>query len=443
MTASIFWGIWPYDLPQTRYYTSTVTNNFEYVYEQYTMEAYYKFLKQKSMIFKKHLGELKRPQLATYTEGSLSYQRRHCYNKWADTKGVANYLRFHFVDYDKIVELELQKPYASKLDGYNIYSFDSFNDIELKYPFFKLVQKTSGADVKVVLVGASLYEGDREKLFMLMTHGYMVMGVQSYRSWPIFNQWEHDTDSRIASLDRPMKEIMKDFAGWLHNQPNPAPHFHGMLPRINYAESDLQWSMTKHFFPKNATWEVKDVDVCFVNVGNSSWHTDTKNYSLAMDAFDLLIRDTNYKLMMIGRQPPEHMLGIVDYVEFLPFEDFLRVLARCDILFNPAVSDASPRILTQALYLNSAIIVNKYIAGGSKYVNEQTGELIAELEDIIPAIQAIKRRRADGTLQPRAWYKPYSKLIHQKLEIFVDIVRKEMFYDTDVNGMKEDFSNFS
>lgn len=177
MTASIFWGIWPYDLPQTRYYTSTVSNNFEYVYELYTMEAYYKFLKQKSMIFKKHLGELQRPQIATYKEGSLSYSRRHCYNKWGDAQQIKNYLRFHNVDYDKIVDLELQKPYAEKLDGYNIYSFDSFNDIELKYPFFKLVQKTSGADVKVALVGASLYEGDREKLFMLMSHGYMILGI--------------------------------------------------------------------------------------------------------------------------------------------------------------------------------------------------------------------------------------------------------------------------
>ena len=200
--------------------------------------------------------------------------------------------------------------------------------------------------------------------------------------------------------------------------------------------------MTNHFLPKNATWDVKDIDVCFVNVGNSSWHTDTKNYTFAMDAFDLLIRDTNYKLMMIGRQPPDHMMGIVDYVEFLPFEEFLAILARCDILFNPAVSDASPRILTQSLFLDTAIIVNKYIAGGSKYVNDQTGVLIEKLEDVIPAVDAIKRRRADGTLQPRAWYEPFSRLIHQKLEIFVEIVRKEMFHDTDVNGMKEDFSNF-
>lgn len=55
MTASIFWGIWPYDLPQTRWYTHIVTNNFEYVYEAHTFEAYFKFLKSKSMLFKKHI----------------------------------------------------------------------------------------------------------------------------------------------------------------------------------------------------------------------------------------------------------------------------------------------------------------------------------------------------------------------------------------------------
>ena len=90
---------------------------------------------------------------------------------------MINYFLYHNVDYDHIVDLELQKPYAEKLNGYNIYSMDSFEDIELKYPFFKVVDKVSGADMKCVLIGASLYEGDREKLFMLMYHGYMVVGI--------------------------------------------------------------------------------------------------------------------------------------------------------------------------------------------------------------------------------------------------------------------------
>ena len=56
--------------------------------------------------------------------------------------------------------------------------------------------------------------------------------------------------------------------------------------------------------------------------------------------------------------------------------------------------------------------MNKYIAGGSKYVNDETGVLIEDEHDVVEAINTIKRRRAQGILRPRAWYEPYAKLIH-------------------------------
>lgn len=104
----------------------------------------------------------------------------------------------------------------------------------------------------------------------------------------------------------------------------------------------------------------------------------------------------------------------------------------------PSTSDASPRILTQALTLNTAIIVNKYIAGGFKYVNEMTGSLIADENDIIDAIKSIKERRKSGVLQPRQWYGKEAYLIHQKLQIFIEMVRWQMHGSTDVHGMPRD-----
>ena len=51
LTASVFWGIWPYDFPHTRFYDHKNPNTFIYVYEPYTFEAYYKFLKEKSHLY--------------------------------------------------------------------------------------------------------------------------------------------------------------------------------------------------------------------------------------------------------------------------------------------------------------------------------------------------------------------------------------------------------
>eukprot|EP00347_Sterkiella_histriomuscorum_P014286 403361456 len=429
MTASIFWGIWPYELPQTRWYnyTTAVIHTFEYLYLPYRMEAYYKFLSLNSVKYKIYLIEQKRQQVKFNQDVVSSYNKRHCHNFLNETQGLMNYMKFHNVDYDHIVDMELRKAYVNDLEGYHIVQISKFGDVELNYPFFQLNTKNTNQDTKIAMVGASLYETDREKLFLLMLHGYMILGIQSYRSWPIFNQWEHDTDSRIASLDHEMQGMLKYFSGWLHNQPDPQRHFNNFIPRMNFGESDLQWSVTNDALPKNTNLNHKKVDVCFVNGGDSQWHSDTKNYTLAIQSFEEIIKYSNFSIMIIGRKPPEHLLDKVKYVEFMPFSDFLRTLAQCDILFNPSISDASPRIITQALTVNTAIIVNKYISGGWKYVNEMTGSFIGDQNDVIWAIQDIKDRRKEGLLQPRAWFEIFSRNANQKLQIFAEIVRKEIF----------------
>ena len=57
----------------------------------------------------------------------------------------------------------------------------------------------------------------------------------------------------------------------------------------------------------------------------------------------------------------------------MEFKPFLELVGKTDIMVIPSISDASPRILTQALAMNTAVIVNKDIVGGWKYINEQTG----------------------------------------------------------------------
>jgi hypothetical protein len=48
-----------------------------------------------------------------------------------DKMGVINYLRYYTVDYDEILREELKKPYAAKLDGYDVASFDDLNGVLL------------------------------------------------------------------------------------------------------------------------------------------------------------------------------------------------------------------------------------------------------------------------------------------------------------------------
>lgn len=45
------------------------------------------------------------------------------------------------------------------------------------------------------------------------------------------------------------KEILKTLTGWLHTVRDPDLYLGRDLPRIMYAESDLQYTMTNSFFP--------------------------------------------------------------------------------------------------------------------------------------------------------------------------------------------------
>ena len=119
------------------------------------------------MHFLKYVMDKRRVKATSKVEGESDYHIRHCFNYEKEPKALMNHFLYHVVDYDRIVDLELQKPYAEKLEGYNIYSFDSFMDVTLKQPFYKIVNKRSGADMKVVLIGAPLFPHNRERLNLL------------------------------------------------------------------------------------------------------------------------------------------------------------------------------------------------------------------------------------------------------------------------------------
>ncbi|CDW72189.1 UNKNOWN [Stylonychia lemnae] len=445
MTASIFWGIWPYGLPYCRFYVHTITNNFEYVYEQYTIEAYLKFLKKKSTNFSKYLIDQKKRKAfpPTLEQIERDWHVRHCVNLEKNPKMLMDHLRYWNPDYESIVELVVQEEKYRKSDGYNIYVTDTYEGITLGQPFFRIVRKTSGNNVGVILVGQPLASQDkRDNFLMLAKSGQMIMGIQSYRNYPHFSRWEDDSDSSIQSLrERWQKEYFKNFAGWLHNMDEPHKHWNSQLPRLNFAESDLQFSMVKAFWPDNFNAsDPKIYDLALTHTGNTSWHMDVKNWTLATKCIDKMLESGKYTFKLLGRKPPEEYEDKFPYIEFAPFKEFLGYVGQAEILLITSMSDASPRILTQALALNVAVILNKHIYGGKKYINEQTGSLIETEDDLFEAIEDIKRRRREGILQPRKWFEQYSELIHQKLEVFTEMIRKEQGWDLDINGYREDIT---
>ena len=145
----------------------------------------------------------------------------------------------------------------------------------------------------------------------------MTMGIMSYRSWPLWLQEEEDTDSRITQIkDRKMQEIGKNFAGWLHTVREPSRYFDERIPRMRFAESDMQFFMTSSYFswPKRV-FHRKQYDLVYVNVGDGEWHNACKNWTLATNSFKRLVDELNLKILIIGRSPPAELEGEIDWIE--------------------------------------------------------------------------------------------------------------------------------
>lgn len=66
--------------------------------------------------------------------------------------------------------------------------------------------------------------------------------------------------------------------------------------------------------------------------------------------------------------------------------------------------DASPRVLVEALCVNTTILVNRHIIGGWKYVVEETGEFFETADDVLEAWDRLRDPARQSRLDPRGWY---------------------------------------
>ena len=146
------------------------------------------------------------------------------------------------------------------------------------------------------------------------------------------------------------------------------------------------------------------------NLG-SEWNDYNRNWSVAKPAIVNLIQQLNLTILVIGRD----LTGEPDLQPFLdsgklvskrkaPFGQFLHYIESSRALWTPNVADASPRVLTQALCKNVPILVNRHIAGGWKYVNDQTGVFFSDAHDVVEAARRLFSPEVQARLAPREYY---------------------------------------
>ena len=89
-------------------------------------------------------------------------------------------------------------------------------------------------------------------------------------------------------------------------------------------------------------------------------------------------------------------------------------------LFVPNVFDASPRVVAECLTKDLAVLMNRNILCGSKYITYETGELFTDETDIRPALTSLLNKQFK--ISPKKWWSEnYSQEKSQKvLREFLD-----------------------
>lgn len=146
------------------------------------------------------------------------------------------------------------------------------------------------------------------------------------------------------------------------------------------------------------------------NLG-TAWNDYNRNWTLAKPAIINLIEKLNLTILVVGRDlKDEHELqqylasGKLISRPTLAYGTFLHHVESSRALWTPNVADASPRVLTQALCKNVPILVNRHIAGGWKYVNDQTGVFFSDEHDVVDAARQLFSAEVQAKLAPREYY---------------------------------------
>ena len=157
----------------------------------------------------------------------------------------------------------------------------------------------------------------------------------------------------------------------------------------------------------------KDNDSCPLN----GWNAVNRNFDLALKCFPVLCNEFHLKGLVVGRvgcgleKEYGNKLEVVDWLDWHVLQGKMK---ESKILFVPNVFDASPRVIAECITKDIAVLMNRDILCGSKYVNYETGEFFSDENDLKGALTNLLNRIYK--ISPKRWWEAnYSQEKSQKV----------------------------
>jgi hypothetical protein len=273
---------------------------------------------------------------------------------------------------------------------------------ELTNPFVHLYDD-EGNKLNVVLICQPLGSDDQYRKYMENMSKIIFLGISSYMEFPYAPSNPED-NYKIEHFEQNQENFAYEYTtpyyidmyfemckGWLHCFKNPEKYIPMDKPNVLISESDF---VNYKQLPYNQDSE-KEFDFLYscpkVNEKSScdDWVSHNKNWELAKKCLPILCEKFKLKGLLVGRKDCEIPEGCKPYITttgWLDYGENIKQYNRCKFIFVPNQRDASPRVITEAMSCDLALLMNKNILGGWKYVVDKTGEFFTDENDIEAAL---------------------------------------------------------
>ena len=274
----------------------------------------------------------------------------------------------------------------------------------------------------------NVYDNDRNQLkIVLLSHpftrdssyeqykqykkdGFIILGISSYNEFPLITSNKHDV------LNNPEEKAWKNYNymtvvdGWLHCFRDPGKYIKNnnankKIPKLLLSESDF--CNTDVYKPD--TKIKKQYDFIYIcpkdNDKCDGWVATNKNWELAQKCIKIMCQNYKLKGILVGRKEcklPEDCAALLTTTGFLSQEKLIRAYRESKFILLPNITDASPRILTEAMNCDLPLLVNYNIVGGWKYVDTTSGAFFTNEHDLKKGLEYILTNYQH--LTPRKYY---------------------------------------
>ena len=206
------------------------------------------------------------------------------------------------------------------------------------------------------------------------------LGMSSYSEFPGMMTNPHDPlkDKKYPGWNYNYFTMTE---GWCHCFKQPSKYIPADVKQTLISESDFHdFNVHK---PSDIKMQDKEYDFIYICLKDDDkcsygWQAHNRNWEGALKYLEIMCRKYKLKGCLIGRincKIPDSCHNLLNLTDFMDYSDFIKMYDKCKFIFLPNLTDASPRVLTEAMDYNLPILVNENILGGWKYVNEQTGVL--------------------------------------------------------------------